>query len=209
MSNPCLILIGAGGHAHSCIDVIEQQGKYSIAGMVGMPDELLDSHLGYNVIGTDDDLPQLVMGYNYALISLGQILSSAGRERLYQQAINLGFKLPVIVAPTAYVSRHAIIGAGTIVMHGAIVNAGANVGANSIINNHALVEHDVVVEDHCHISTGAILNGGVNVGSGSFIGSGSVVKECVRIGRGCIVGMGVCVRHNQIDFSCVTGNRES
>jgi len=46
MSKPNMILIGAGGHAYSCIDVIEQQGKYHIAGLVGMPDEMHTTHLG-------------------------------------------------------------------------------------------------------------------------------------------------------------------
>ena len=32
-----IILIGAGGHALSCIDVIETHGLYRIAGLVGLP----------------------------------------------------------------------------------------------------------------------------------------------------------------------------
>jgi len=63
------LIIGAGGHAHSCIDVIEQQGQYQIAGLVGMQQEMDDKHLGYTVIATDDDLPQLLKEYDYALIS--------------------------------------------------------------------------------------------------------------------------------------------
>jgi len=208
MNKPNIILIGAGGHAHSCIDVIEQQNQFKIAGLVGMPAEMHDQHLGYKVIGTDDDLPELVTEYDYALISLGQIHSSESRLRLYQQAIKVGFQLPVIVAPTAYVSRHAVIGAGSIVMHGAIVNAGAKVGANCIINDKALIEHDVVVDDTCHISTGVILNGGVHIGSGSFIGSGSVIKEGVNIGKCSIVGMGIAVRHDQIDNSRLAGSNK-
>ena len=35
-----LILIGAGGHARSCIDVIEQEGKFKITGIVGLESEL-------------------------------------------------------------------------------------------------------------------------------------------------------------------------
>ena len=205
MSKPNIILIGAGGHAHSCIDVIEQQGQYQIAGLVGIPEEMHDKHLGYEVIATDDDLHQLIKEYDYALISLGQILSSDSRIRLYQQAINLGFQLPVIVAPTAYVSPHATLGAGTIVMHGSIVNAGVRVGDNCIINNRSLLEHDSTVEDHCHISTGAILNGGVTIGAGSFIGSAAVIKECVIIGMDCVIGMGLPVRHNQLDHARFTG----
>ena len=196
MNKPGLILIGAGGHAHACIDVIEQHGGYQIAGLIGMPGEMHDHHLGYAVIGTDDDLPELASTIKYALITLGQIKTPAHRIRLYQQAMERGFQFPTIIAPSAYVSRHATLGAGTIVMHGAIVNAGASVGKNCIINTRALLEHDATVADHCHISTGAILNGNTTIGSGSFIGSGSIVKEGTSLGQGCLVGMGLAVRHN-------------
>lgn len=206
MSKPSLILIGAGGHAHACIDVIEQHGQYQIAGLVGMPEEMHAQHLGYSVIATDHDLAELAKAYQYVLITVGQIRSPDSRIRLYQQATELGFQLPVVIAPTAHVSRHATIGAGTLVMHGAIVNAGARVGNNCIINTRALVEHDATVEDHCHVSTGAILNGNVCIGAGSYIGSGSVIKEGVSIGKGCLVGMGLSVRHNQADHARFVGN---
>ena len=199
MSKPKLILIGAGGHTHACIDVIEQHGGYQIAGLVGMPEEMHTRHLGYAVIATDGDLPQLVKDYPYALITVGQIKTPDHRIRLYRQANELGFQLPTIIAPSAYVSRHASIGAGTIVMHSVIVNADAKVGSNCIINTRALLEHDVTVADHCHISTGVIINGDANIGSGSFVGSGSVIKEGVNLGRGCVVGMGLFVRHSQAE----------
>lgn len=209
MSKPRLILIGAGGHAHACIDVIEQHGQYKIAGLVGMPEQIGTLHLSYSVIATDSDLPKLVKAYRYAFIALGQIQSPDNRLRVYLQAAELGFQLPVIIAPTANVSRYASIGAGTIVMHGAIVNAGARVGNNCIINTRALLEHNTTVADHCHISTGAILNGGVKVGAGSFIGSGSVIKEGITLGNGCVVGMGLSVRYNQPDHARFVGNDKS
>ena len=196
MCKPNLILIGAGGHTRACIDVIEQHGEFQIAGLIGKPEEINTLHLGYSVIASDLDFPELAKIYQYALIAVGQIQSPDIRIRLYRQALELGFQLPTIIAPAAYVSRHATIGAGTIVMHGAIVNAGAKIGSNCIINSHALVEHDATVEDSCHISTGAILNGNVKIATGSFIGSGSVIKEGVSIGENCLVGMGLTVRYS-------------
>ena len=208
MSKPKIILIGAGGHAHACIDVIEQHGQYQIAGLVGMSEKMHSRHFGYSVIATDDDLPQLAKDYQYALIAVGQIQTPDHRMRLYQQATELGLQLPVIIAPSAHVSRHATIGSGTIVMHGAIVNASAKVGNNCIINTRALLEHDATVEDHCHISTGAILNGDVHIGAGSFVGSGSIIKEGVSIGKYCLVGMGFSVRHNLVDHARFVGDRK-
>ena len=209
MTKPNLILIGVGGHARSCIDVIEQQGQFKIAGMIGMPDEVHNQHLGYTVVGTDINLPELAKIYQYALITIGQIQTDEYRIRLYGEATQLGFKLPVIISHTAHVSRHATIGAGSIIMNGAIVNTGARVGKNCIINTSALIEHDATVEDHCHISTGTILNGDVMVGTGSFIGSGSIIKQGIAIGKRCLVGMGLTVRHNLSDNSRFTGHNKT
>lgn len=205
MNRPGLILIGAGGHARACIDVIEQQGRFEIAGLVGTAAELHTRQLGYEVIATDSELAHLATRFRYALVTTGQIGSPELRMRLYDEALRLGFELPVIVAPGAHVSPHASIGAGSIVMHGAVVNAAATVGQNCIINTRALVEHDAAVGDHCHISTAAVLNGAVSVGAGSFVGSGCVVKQGVTLGRRCIVGMGLAVRHNQPDHARFLG----
>lgn len=202
-----LILIGAGGHARSCIDVIERQGLFQIIGLVGLQEQHdgISQVCGYPIIGTDKDLPDISKNYKHALITIGQIQSAEPRIRFYQEAIQLGFQLPTIVSPNAYVSGHATLGAGTIVMHGAIINAGVSIGNNCIINSRALVEHDARVEDDCHISTGAVLNGDVKIGASSFIGSGSIIKQGISIGRSCVVGMGLGVRSDLNDCIQFTG----
>lgn len=201
-----MLLIGAGGHARACADVIRAQGLYEIAGLVGTGEELGQSRFGFPVIATDKDLPSLVAEYRYALIAVGQIRSSNLRMSLYQQLREQRFELPVVVSPIAYVSPDARLGPGTIVMHGAIVNAGACVGANCIVNSKALIEHDALVADHCHLSTGAIINGNVRIGEGCFIGSGSVIREGVSIGRSCVIGMGTSIRADLEEKTNAFGN---
>jgi len=193
MSKPEIILVGAGGHAHACIDVIEQQGVYRIAGLVGMPHELGERHLGYEVIGSDEDLSSLAAQYRYAIVTVGQIKSPDIRIRLFQQLTDCGFILPVIVSPRAYLSRHATVGAGSIIMHDALVNAGAQIGMNCIINTKALVEHDAVVGNHCHVSTGSIVNGATIIREKTFIGSNAMISNNIEVGDGQIVGGGVTV----------------
>lgn len=178
-----IILVGGGGHCVSCIDVIEQQDRFQIAGVID-PDKTKDQVLGYPILGDDTLLPVLKDRYDYALVTIGQIKSSENRVKIYNKLVSLGFDLPVIISPRAYVSRHAIVKPGTIIMHHAFLNAGVEVGCNSIINSKALIEHDSQIGNHCHISTGAIVNGGVVIGQGSFLGSNSVIKENVKIGDG-------------------------
>lgn len=189
MSSPILV-IGAGGHAAACIDVIEGTGRFTIAGLVGSAAEVGSRVLGYGVLGSDDDLPQLLERYGTALVAVGQIKTPDLRVRLFERLQELGCELPVVVSPRAQVSKHATLGHGTIVMHGAVVNAGAVVGRNCIINTLALVEHDVVIADHCHVATAAVINGGVRIGAGTFIGSNTTVRQSLRIGERCVIGMG-------------------
>jgi sugar O-acyltransferase (sialic acid O-acetyltransferase NeuD family) len=205
MTKNDLILIGAGGHARSCIDVIEQEAKFKITGLVGLESELGSQVNGYEVISIDEGLSNLVGKAQFAFIALGQISSPDTRVNLFQRASKAGFELARVVSPSAYVSPSAQIGKGTIVMHGAIINAGVKVGSNCIINSRALLEHDTQVSDNCHISTGAILNGGVLVEEGCFIGSGSVIKEGISIGERSIVGMGSVLRSDLNDNSRFPG----
>lgn len=193
MSKAPILLVGAGGHARACIDVIEREGVFTVSGLVGLPHEIGTRILGYPVLGTDVDLPALLGDYANALISVGQIKTPEPRIRLFDQLEQNGCVLPIIVSPRAYVSPHATVGAGTIIMHGAIVNAGAVVGRNCILNSQSLIEHDVVIADHCHIATASVINGGARIGAGTFIGSGSSVRQCINIGERCLIGMGQMV----------------
>ena len=204
MSKTEIILIGAGGHAKSCIDVIEQQDKFKIAGLIGKKEELGQKVCGYSIFGIDNDLPELIKKYKNAHISIGQI-DTAKRNNIYNQILNLGFSFPTIISPNAYVSDHADIGNGNIVMHGVIINAGVKIGNNCIINTKALIEHDVQIDDGCHISTNTILNGNVKIGTGTFIGSSACIKNNISIGKNCIIGMGLSVRQDVDDKSRFTG----
>ena len=188
-----ILLIGGGGHCRACVDVLEQEGRFQIAGIVERYGGPREAVLGYPVLGTDEDLTQLREKYEFALVTVGQIKSATPRKRLYAQLISLGFQMPVVVSPRSYVSPHAKLGSGTIVMHDVLVNAGAQIGENCILNSKSLIEHDAVIGDHCHISTGSILNGETQIGQESFVGSGAVVREGVRVGARSLVAGGARV----------------
>lgn len=202
MTKPRILLAGAGGHARACIDVLEREGRFAVAGLVGLHHEVGTRILDYSVLGTDADLPALLGDYANALVTVGQIKSPESRMRLFDLLEKGGCTLPVIVSPRAYVSPHATLGAGTIVMHGAVVNAGAMVGRNCIINSQSLIEHDAVIGDHCHIATAAAINSGVHIGAGTFIGSNSSVRQCTNIGERCLIGMG-----QRVLADCESGTR--
>lgn len=188
-----MIIVGAGGHALSCIDVVEQENKYEILGLIGLEDEVGSSVSGYEVIGTDTELKNILSSCEYAFNAVGQIDNSKIRIKIYENLTKIGFLLPTVISPKAYVSSKAKIGNASIIHHGVTINSTASVGNNTIINSHALIEHGVTVGDHCHISTGVIINGDVSIGSRTFIGSGSVIKQEILISPDSFVQMGSVV----------------
>ncbi|MDC0239202.1 acetyltransferase [Candidatus Thioglobus sp.] len=189
-----IVLIGGGGHCRSVIDVIEQQGKYKIAGIIDKPELFGQEILGYKVIGNDSELTYLAKQYGNAIVTLGHIDSPHPRIELFNLAIKAGFKIPIIISPRAYVSKHSKVGKGSVVMHDALINANTIVGENCIINSKALIEHDCTISSHCHISTQAIINGSVLIGERSFVGSNSTTKQGVSIAKDSFIKAGSVVK---------------
>lgn len=180
-----LILVGGGGHCKSVIDVAESAG-YEIIGILDVSSELGKRVLNYNVIGVDEDMVKYVNDVLF-IVTVGHIKNAALRIRLHKMIHNVGGKLATIIASTAYVSKYAKIGDGTVVMHNAFVNADATIGEGCIINTFANIEHDAVIGNFCHISTGAMVNGDCKVGNETFLGSQTVLSNNVKITEGSIL----------------------
>ena len=176
-----IVLIGGGGHCHSVIDVIELENRYEIIGIIDTKENIGKKVLGYEIIGCDDDLETIFLSCKNALITVGQIKTSDLRIKLFEKLKNIGFNLPVIISPIAYVSKHSSISEGTVIMHHALVNANVKIGKNCIINSKALIEHDCIICDNCHISTSSVINGGVTVKANTFFGSNATSKQAIEI----------------------------
>lgn len=189
---PNIVLLGGGGHCMSVIDVIEQESKYTIKGILDHTDK--GTILDYPILGGDDLVPQLVDENIYFLITVGQIKSYAIREKLANFLIESKASLATVVSPLAYISKHAQIQEGTVVMHGAIINAGTNIGKHCIINTKANIEHGVHIEDFCHISTCASINGDTTVKRGSFVGSNATVAHGICIPENSVISAGTFIK---------------
>ncbi len=191
-----IFLVGGGGHCKSCIDVIEEENRFDIKGIIDIPEKLGNEILGYKIIGTDDELPDLAkQGYNF-IITVGHLGNPNLRTKLFNIIRENGGKLPIIISPLAQVSKYSKIEGGTIIMHHTIINTDAQIGWNCIINNKALVEHDCKIGDNVHISTGAIINGDCRVDTNCLIGSSSVLKQSTSICSDSIIGAGSVVVKN-------------
>jgi len=190
-----LLLIGSGGHANSCIDVIESSKQFKIVGILCDKKKIGEIVLGYEILGRLSELPKFREKYSNVFIGIGQIKDPNLRIKLFQKCKKLKFKLPKIISSKAIVSKNSKIGDGSIIHHLAIINANSKIGNNCIINSKALIEHDVIVENNCHISTNSVVNGNCFVGKNTFIGSSAVVSNNVKIKSNSFIKLGSTIKN--------------
>jgi UDP-perosamine 4-acetyltransferase len=184
-----VVVIGGGGHAKVVIELLRSLG-WSPLGLVA-PASSSPMVLGVPVLGGDEILPQLRQdGFDSAYIALG---NNALRKQMGAELTKLGFELPSIAHPTAFISSSARIGQGVVVMAHAIVGTDAQVEELAIINTNSVVEHDNRIGKAAHIAPGCSLAGTVTVGDLALVGVGSSVRPGITIGEGAVVGTGSAV----------------
>ena len=192
-----VILLGGGGHATSCVDLLSYSKKYKIAGYVDLSE---NKKLNLKYLGKDCDLINLKKKFSFAVIGIGQIKSPLLRVNKYKLLKKYNFQLPNIFSNYSYISNNLIIGDGNTAFHHTIINSNCSIGNNNIINSKVLIEHDVQIGSNNHISTGVIVNGNSIIGDNNFIGSGTIINNNSKIGNNCIIASASVIKKNIKDF---------
>lgn len=158
-----LLIIGAGGHGKVVAEVAEDCGYEKIA--------FLDDNKS-DVLGKTDDIEKFKDQFEYGFVGIG---NNKFRGELIERLEKAGYRIPVLIHPTAYVSKTAKIGKGTVVEPKAIVNTNTIVGKGCIIQAGAIVDHDVVLGESVHVNAGSIVKGGAKVEAYTKLEAGEVV----------------------------------
>lgn len=202
---PPVVVLGAGGHAKVVIEALRACGR-SVIGCLD-PRAQTPPLPDAPILGGDQWLASPAARGVEVAVGVGANPDTAPRRRLHHLAISRGAALCRVVAPGAWVSPTARLGAGAQILTGAVVHAGAAVGDGAVVNTGAVVEHDAAVGDHAFVSPRAVLCGAASVGEMSFVGAGAIVLPGVRIGRRSVVPAGAVVRRDLPDDSILAGGR--
>ncbi len=189
---PEVVVIGAGGHAKVCIELL-RASSIPVAFCVG-GDDSGESCLGVPVLKGDHHLGHLRgEGYALAFVAIG---SNALRQRLGASVRALGYRLVNAISPRAIISPSARLGEGVAVMAGAVINADSTIADLAIINTSASVDHDCRIGEAAHIAPQCGLAGNVSVGARAFLGIGSRVIPDISVGEDVVAGAGsVIISH--------------
>lgn len=159
-----LLIIGAGGHGQVVRETAEAMECFSRIDFVDDNNEA--------AIGKMVDLPQLIEVYDSAFVGIG---NNHLRGELIYKLEALGYHIPILIHPTAYVSKSSKSGPGTVIEPKAVVNANSVVGTGCIISVGAIVDHDTMIEDFVHVNAGAVVKAGSRVSVRTRIDAGEVL----------------------------------
>lgn len=159
-----LLIIGAGGHGKVVKEVAEALESYQKINFV-------DDN-SPEAVGKVSDLEKLRKEYGSAFVSIG---NNHLRNELLHKLKKMEYEIPVLIHPSAYVSKTCKIENGTLIGPKAIVSTNTYIGAGSIISAGAIIDHDVILETCVHIDVGAIVKAGRKVKEETKLKAGEVL----------------------------------
>jgi len=188
-----VVVIGAGGHAKVCVEILRETGSRVRACIVsdehaGAPQECLGVPV---LVG----LSRLAALRSEGIVSLFVAIGdNRARHALAVEACTrYDMRLVNVVSPTAAVAPSVRCGRGVVIMRGAVVSTDVTLADLVVINGGAVIEHDCVIGEAAHVAPGCALGGGVVVGARALVGIGSSVIPRTRIGSDAVVGAGSAV----------------
>ncbi|SFR50496.1 acetyltransferase [Maribacter stanieri] len=189
-----IIIFGASGHGSVVLDCLEKEGKYNVIGFVDSFKEKGSLVNGYQVLGSEIDLPYLISRFNITggLVAIGDnwtrklIVDRISKIVPYFNFVNT-------IHPDAVLGKDVQLGCGNVIMPGSIINANSIIHDFCILNSQSILEHDCLMESYSSLAPSSCCGGNVSIGSFSSICLGASVVNNIVLGQHSVVGAGSLV----------------
>lgn len=209
MSHKKVIIIGGKG---SCVDIAEEiddaRLRYGIDIKVlgfAFDDPAYSGGInGWPVLCGTKEAWEIYKNDKEVYFVFGMFRYDIARERF---ALRDSYGIPIeryltFVHPTAYVSRSAKVGLGTIILANATIKNNSTIGTRNFINSGVNIDHDTVIGNDNFFAAHSCLGSSITVGNANFFGLNSSVRTPAAIGNYNRIGMCANVLNN-IDHDLV------
>ncbi|WP_106794993.1 acetyltransferase [Aquimarina sp. Aq78] len=200
-----ILIIGASGHAKVIIETIELNANYQIHGLIDTFKPKGKKLLGYEVLGTENYIQDLVeQGVNKGIIAIGDNWTRFLVQTRIKK-LSPDFEFITVIHPSAIISPSAIVGKGSIILASVTINAHARIGDFCIMNTDANFDHDSYIQDFSSLAPGVTIGGNVSIGTCTAISLGANIIQGITIGKHSIIGAGSLILNDIDDFKLVYG----
>ncbi|MDX1760573.1 MAG: acetyltransferase [Christiangramia sp.] len=188
-----ILLIGASDHCKYTIDIIEQSGKYQIAGILDRKLNKGSTFEGYPVLGYLEYLSEAqVSGIKAGIVAIGDNFT---RWKVVDEILQMhpDFQFCKAIHPSVIVGKNTVIGSGCVIMAGVILNNDCYIGDHCFIATKASLDHDSRLGSFSSLSPGVTTGGRVYIGERTAIGIGANILHYIEIGSNVVIGGGSLV----------------
>lgn len=200
-----IVLIGASDHCRYTIDIIEQEKKYQIAGIIDNKYKKGDLFEGYKVLGYLDILPKLQReGITGGIIAIGDNYTRFRMKREISE-LQIDFQYKNAIHPSVIIGKNTKMGEGCVFMAGVIVNNDCKIGDHCFLATKASLDHDSQMGDFSSLSPGVTTGGRAEIGECSAIGIGAKLFHYVKVGKHSVIGGSSLVNKDVEDFTVAFG----
>jgi len=206
-----ILIFGTGGHAKVIIDIVEQQQKYKIIGLI---DERIGKYSsgknnihGYSILGGMASLKDLTHSYKIYGGIIGQ--GDNAKRLVSRNIINNSvpnFNFVNCIHPNSTFGKEVKLGHGNVIMAGVIINSSSIITDHCILNTNSSIDHDCVMSEFSSIAPNVSLGGNVKIGNRTAVGIGTNIFHNIEVGNNCIIGGGSIVVKNTKDNSVYYGS---
>ena len=190
-----MIVIGAGGHALACLDLIRPEMGLDVQGLLDDSRQIGEVVHGYPVLG-----PVSSIGSNHReveyVFGIGKVGRNPERLSVLKELRRLGRKLVTLVSEHATVSSSAELSQGVVIFPGSVIGARVSLEFGAVVNSGAVVEHQSSIGFGSHISTQAAVNGSCRIGEDCLVGSGAVVFPGIHVPDAFLLPAGEVLRRS-------------
>lgn len=161
-----LLIVGAGAYGYVVKEIAGEMGIFDKISFVD------DNAIRDDVVGTSCQLNSFVNDYKYAIVAIGN--PNVRKETILMLG-NIGYEIPILIHPKAYVSKSAKLGLGCVIEPMSVIHSNAVVGEGCLICAGSIINHNAQIEDFCQIDCNAVIGAGAFVPEGTKVMYGEVV----------------------------------
>lgn len=189
-----IVLFGSGLNANVCIDILEKENKFNIVGIVDSKSDIGSKLYGYEVLGRQEDILEIIKVYNIhgGIITIGDSYS----RKLVRDvilAIIPEFVFINAIHCSAIIGRNVSLGKGIVIGAGVIINPSCIIGDFCHIYTGVILEHDCILNEFSQMAAGSVTGGKVIIGKQASVTLGVTIVDRIKIGENTVVGSGSVV----------------
>lgn len=204
MAQKEIYVIGIGHNSAVTIELAELNG-YKVMGLIHYSDQLTGKiQWGYPIVSdTENFLNQDIVNINFAL-SMGD---NSIRKKIFEKIKNQGGVLPILIHPSASVSRFSEVSEGVQIHANVTIQPDVIVRENSIISYGVGLSHNVTIFKHCYIACHSLIGAYTVIEENVLIGMGTttVSGKVEKIGHDTVVGAGSLIINSIVAKRTVYG----